>query len=336
MMFFKPIALGLAVGAALAISGTASSQERVRMPTSQPGTIVHTVASAISSVVSQKSDRTMLITPMAGPQIYIPQLNNGQGEFSLINAADGHEALRGGEGYATPLSNLRLVAVGFTNELGVLVRRDSDIHTADDLKGRRVSGVFSAHKTCEMLANAQLANLGLTWDEVRVVPVTHSRTAVEALAEGRVDAAMCIPLGQAIVQETNAQTPIRFISLNDSEEAAGRARAEFPAGEVRHYESGSHVGVIDPVNVWSYPFYLITHADAPEDLVYSVAEIVSDNIEDLRGISGVFNRWHPEQMIDAQITLPVHDGAIRFFEERGLWNEAIEAAHERNLSDSQH
>lgn len=334
MKFTKPIALGLMAGLALATSATALSQERIRMMTSPAGTIVHTVGSAISSVVSQKTDHTMLVTPLAGPQIYIPQMNNGQGHFSLLNAADSHEAYRGGVGYNAPNHNLRLVAVGFTNELGIIVRRDSDIRSAEDLKGRRVTGVFSAHKTCEMLANAQLANLGLSWDDVNVVPVTHSRTAVQALGEGRVDAAMCVPIGQAIVQETNAQTPIRFLSLNDSEEAAERARAEFPAGVVAHYEAGANVGVIDPVNVWSYPFYLISHAGASDDLVYEVAATISDNIEDLRGVSGVFNRWKPEGMVDADITIPVHEGAKRLYEERGLWNDDIQAAHERNLNDA--
>ena len=320
------LAVLLAASAAVLTSQTVHA-DTLRLLTAPTGSIVHSTGSAISSVVSQKSDFTVLAAPMSGPQVYVPQVDSGRAQFALLNAADAYEAFNGGEGYRSEYRNLRLAAVGFTNELGVIVRRDSDIRTGADLKGRRVTGVFSAHKTCEQLASAQMANFGLDWDDVRVVPVTHSRTAVQALGEGRVDAAMCVPLGQAIVQEVNAQTPIRFISMNDDADAVARTQASFPAGELASYKAGDSVGLINDANVWSYPFYLAVNKDVPDEQVYEVVKIISENIEDLRQISGVFNRWHPEGMVNDSLTLPVHEGAKRFYEEQGLWNDDIEQAH---------
>lgn len=330
----KKKVLLIAVLAALLGSTAALAQTRARLLTAPTGSIVHTTGSAIASVISQKTDLTVIATPMAGPQVFVPQLHNGQAEFTLMNAADTYNAVRGvRQSYQSSFSNLRVAAVGFTNELGIIVRADSDIRSGQDLKGRRVTGAFSAHKTCEELATAQLANLGLSWDDVRVVPVTHSRTAVQALAEGRAEVAMCVPLGQAIVQEVNAQTPIRFISMDDSPEAVARTEKAFPAGEIRAYEKGSSIGVLEDVNVWSYPFYLIASKDASPDVVYTTVKAISENIDALRAVSGVFNRWHPEAMINAGITAPVHEGAIRFYKEQGLWTEAVQAAHERLSSE---
>jgi len=325
----------VAAGAAFALSVSAFAEERVRLLTAPTGSIVHTTGAAIASVGTKHTDMTVLAAPMSGPQIYVPQVNSGQAEFTLMNAADSFNALRGGTGYRTPYKNLRLAAVGFTNELGVIVSRDSDIHSPADLKGRRVTGVFSAHKTCEQLATAQLANLELTWDDVQVVPVTHSRTAVQALADGRADVAMCVPLGQAIVQEVNATKPIRFLSLNDSPEAVKITREHFPAGTIRAYKEGANVGVLSDINVWSYPFYLIANKDTSEDTVYQLVKAVYENVNELREVSGVFKRWIPEQMVDAELTLPVHDGARRFYEEKGMWSEAVEASHLENLKTAQ-
>ncbi|MCH2559295.1 MAG: TAXI family TRAP transporter solute-binding subunit [Alcanivorax sp.] len=315
--------------------GAALAAGNIRILTAPTGSIVHTTGSAIASVISKNTDYTMLAAPMSGPQIYVPQVDGGRAEFALLNAADAHEAFSGGSGYRQAYKNLRLAAVGFTNELGVIVPADSDIKTGRDLKGRRVSGVFSAHKTCEQLASAQMANFGLSWDDVTVVPVTHSRTAVQALGDGRVDAALCVPLGQAIVQEINAQTPVRFISLNADAEAVKRTRDAFPAGQIRGYKAGDSVGLINDAYVWSYPFYLAANKDVPEDEVYTVVKTISDHIEDLRGISGVFKRWIPEQMIGTDITLPVHDGAKRFYQKAGLWNDNIQTANDALLRDAQ-
>lgn len=333
-MKMSTLLIGLAAAAAVVVSGPAAAQERARFLTAPTGSIVHTTGSAIASVVSQKTDLTILATPMAGPQVFVPQINSGQAEFTLMNAADTHNAVRGVRpSYQAAYPKLRVAAVGFTNELGMIVRRDSNIRRAEDIKGRRVTGVFSAHKTCEELAMAQLANLGLSWKDVNVVPVTHSRTAVQALADDRAEVAMCVPLGQAIVQEVNAQTPIRYLSMNDSADAVARAKKEFPAGRIRAYKAGSSVGVVEDVNVWSYPFYLIASEQASPDVVYTTVKAISENIDALRAVSGVFNRWVPEEMIDADITAPVHEGAIRFYKEQGLWNDAVQAAHERNLKE---
>ncbi|KAB7624002.1 TAXI family TRAP transporter solute-binding subunit [Alkalilimnicola sp. S0819] len=325
----------VAAGAALALSVSAAAEERVRLLTAPTGSIVHTTGSAIASVGSRHTDMTVLAAPMSGPQVYVPQVNNGQAEFTLMNAADSYNALRGGTGYRTPQKNLRVAAVGFTNELGIIVNRDSDIRSAEDLRGRRVTGVFSAHKTCEQLGTAQLANLGLSWDDVQVVPVTHSRTAVQALADGRAEVAMCVPLGQAIVQEVNASKPIRFLSLNDSAEAVKATRAHFPAGVIRAYKEGANVGVLSDINVWSYPFYLVAGADASDDAVYKLVKAIYENVDQLREVSGVFKRWIPEQMVNAELTLPVHEGARRFYEEKGMWSTAVEASHQENLKAAQ-
>lgn len=326
MSFKKSLLASFLIAVPITFSGMVQAQS-LRLLTAPTGSIVHTVGSAISSVASKHTQLTVLAAPMSGPQVFIPQLDSGRAQFALLNAADAHEAFTGGEGYREAYRNLRLVAVGFSNELGVIVQRDSDIRSGEDLKGRRVSGVFSAHKTCEQLATAQMANFGLDWSDVNVVPVTHSRTAVQALGEGRVDAAMCVPLGQAIVQEINAQTPIRFISLKNDPEAVERARKAFPAGELASYEAGDHVGLLDDTHVWSYPFYLAAHKDVPDEHVYAVVKAVSENIDELRGISGVFNRWIPEGMVNATMTIPVHSGAKTYYEERKLWNEAIDKAN---------
>lgn len=327
----KLLFVSLVAGAVLGNPGVAVGADRVQMLTAPTGSIVHTVGSSIASVVSRNTDMEMLALPMAGPQVYVPQINSGQAEFTLMNALDSYEALRGGADYQASYKNLRLAGVGFTNELGVLVPKDSDIHTGEDLRGKRVTGVFSAHKTCRQLSTAALANFGLTWDDVEVVPVTHSKTASKALGEGRVDAALCVAMGQAVVEEVNARIPVRFLSLDDSPEAVERTKEAFPAGRLIAYEAGKYTGLVKDTNIWSYPFYLVAGADVSDETVYRTVEAIYENIDELRNISGVFKRWYPEQMIGADITLPVHPGARRFYEEKGMWTDEVQAADEHNF-----
>src|SRR5690606_32808343 len=144
--------------------------------------IVNATGSAIAGVVSQKTAIKMLVSPYGGPQVIVPMLNDGQADFTLMNAADAYEAARGVKpAYRQASPNLRLVSVGFTNTVGLMVRADSPIRTAADLKGHRVTGAFSQQKTCDKLTKALLATASLGMGDVTVVPVTHSVPAANAL-----------------------------------------------------------------------------------------------------------------------------------------------------------
>lgn len=323
------------VVALFAVSSLAQGQERLRLATAPTGSIVHATGSAIASTVTRQTDINVLATPMSGPQVYVPQANNGLTDLILLNAADAANAFEGGTGYNSANHNLRLVSVGFANEIGMLVRDGSGIVTADDLRGKRVAGGYSAHQTCAELSTAMLANLGLSWDDVQMVPVTHSSTGVSALGEGRVDVASCAALGQAVIQEANARAPVRFLRLNDTPEAIEAARVHFPAGNVRTHQAGSNVGVIDDAGMWFYPFYLVAGAHASDEAIYQTVKTIYNHIGDLRGIHGAFNTWIPQDMIDADITLPVHAGAVRFFQENGYWDDAVAQRNAELLSRAQ-
>lgn len=335
-MKISQIKLAAAAATALfAVSTLAQGQERLRLATAPTGSIVHSTGSAIASTVSRHTDMNVLASPMSGPQVYVPQANNGLTDLILLNAADAANAFEGGSGYGSDYRNLRLVSVGFSNEIGMLVRDDSGIVTADDLRGKRVAGGYSAHQTCADLSTALLANLGLTWDDVQMVPVTHSSTGVEALGEGRVDVASCAAVGQAVIQEANARSAVRFLQLDDSDAAIESAREFFPAGNVRIHEAGSNVGVVEEAGMWFYPFYLVAGAHTSDEAIYRTVETIYNNVDDLRSIHGAFNSWDIEGMVDADITLPVHDGAKRYYQEHGYWTDSIDERHEGLISRAQ-
>ena len=39
-----------------------------------------------------------------------------------------------------------------------------------------------------------------------------------------------------------------------------------------------------------------------------------------------------DRMVDPEVTIPYHPGAIRYFKERGAWKQAMDQAQQRLLS----
>lgn len=324
-----------AVAATLTLGGGALAQsKKLEIVTLPAGSVAHGAASGIGSVVSQKSDLTLLAAPYAGPQVLVPMVNRGAAAFTLLNVADTHEAYRGIKpAYKAAHGNLRLVSVGYENRVSALTTAKSGIGTIKDIKGRRVAGVYSAHKTCAAMAAAVMANFGLDWKDVKVVPVPSVVPGVKALGEGRAEVNPCAAIGMGAVREVNAKTPLKFLSVNPAADAMKRATEHFVGLRAEKAKGGSSDGLTEDVYVFHYDFYLLTHAKVPDDVVYTVVKTLWNNLDDLRKTHGALRSWKRERMASTGVTAPYHPGAVKFFKEAGAWNAELEAERGKLLKN---
>jgi TRAP transporter TAXI family solute receptor len=325
--------VGIVVVAALAAvahGGFASAQQpseqmRLEILTLPAGSVANGVANGIASVVSKKSSVALLPVPQAGPQVSVPAMERNEGAFTLINVDDADRAYRGLKpNYQQSYRSLRLASVGYENRVSALATVRSGVKTAADMKGKRVSGTFAAHQSCADLANAFMANTGLKWTEVTQVPVQSAVAGVQALGDGRVDVNSCAATGMGIVKEVNLRQPLRFIAVDPGEEAIRRARQNFAGLRPVLIKAGSTDGAPADAYVFTYDFFLASHAKISDEAVYAVVKAIWDNLGELEQINPVFKLWHQSRMANADVTLPYHPGAIKFFKEKGVWTDKMQ------------
>jgi len=63
---------------------------------------------------------------------------------------------------------------------------------------------------------------------------------------------------------------------------------------------------------------LVTTADQPDDLVYTLTKQIMTNLAELKAMNPALGGLVPEAMARAALTAPVHPGAERAFRELGL------------------
>lgn len=310
----------------------ALAQGKLEIMTLPAGSVAHGTASGIAGVVSQKTKLEILATPFAGPQVVVPQVDSGKAAFTLINVFDTHNAYTGKKpDYKKAHRNLRLVSVGYENTGAALVRIESGINKVTDLKGKRAAGVYSAHKTCGAVAAAVLANWGLTFKDVRVVPVTSVVPGVAALGERRVDVTPCGALNMGIVREVNVKSAVRFLPVNPDKAAMDEARKHFIGMRAKTFKKGSAEGIIEDTPIFVYDFYMLSHAGLPEETVYTLVKAIWENLPEIQKTHGALRTWTRDRMADADVTAPYHDGAVRFYKEAGVWKPEMEAARSKLL-----
>jgi TRAP transporter TAXI family solute receptor len=304
----------------VAVAQQPPDQSRLEILSLPAGSVANGVANAISAVVSKRSPLALLPVPQAGPQVSVPAMDRNEGAFTLINVDDADRAYRGLKpNYQQQYRSLRLVSVGYENRVSAIASVRSNVKTMMDLKGRRVASTFAAHQSCADLANGLMANVGLKWEDVSPVPVQSAVAGVQALADGRVEVNSCAATSMGIIKEVNLRLPLRFISIDPSEEAIKRAREHFAGVRAVLIKGGSTDGAPEDVYVFDYDFFLASHTKIGDEAVYAVTKSIWDNLGELEETNPVFKLWHQSRMANADVTLPYHPGAIKFYKEKGVW-----------------
>ena len=278
------------------------------------------VAAAIAKVVSTQGDLQIRTTPMAGTKQYIPLVNAGRLEFGVANLPQVTFAVRGKslfEGH--PLPDLRMVATLMLFRLGLVVPDGSDIHSVADLRNRRVPSGFKAAPLFKVLFDGVLATDGLSYDDVERVPVSSLGQSWELFMQGKVLAVIFTIGTGALKQAEVALGGVRFLSFNDSPQALAGLQAHVPQSYFRLIQPAPELtGVKGPTILMAYDYTLFTGKDVADDLVYYVARLMYESVDELRATGPLWAEFLGEGM-SKDVGLEYHPGAVKFYKEMGLW-----------------
>lgn len=317
------------------------AQQRPRSVTvgaNPPGTVFYALASGLAKVVSDAASFQLVVQPYTGTSTFLPLVNSGELDFGLIGAADlvmayqgSHRLKVGGRNPFPHTPYVRLVMRGSPLMGGLLVRKDSSIKSIHEIKGKRVTGEYPAHLAMWTIMFAHLVSAGLTWEDVKVVPVPAVNEGVDALVQGRADVSGHA-LGAAKIREADAAVGVRHVSMDCSPRGEERLRKSVPAYYPRWVKTGEVVAIVEDTCVSAYDTYLLTHKAAAEQGVATVLKAVWDNVEKLPPLHPQFKEWTRERAVDPDVTIPYHPVAIQFYKERGLWSAKMDDAQRKLLA----
>lgn len=274
---------------------------------------------AIAATVSELSPLNMRPQEMANTADYMPLVNAGEIDFGISNVVQLYFAFNGtGMSAGQPGPNLRAVTIMQPFRNGLQVRNDSDIRTVEDLRGKRVP-LFPEASLGDHVMRAYLANGGLTYDDVVGVPVPNFPRMWDSFREGSSDAVIDVP-GSANSRELDAALGgIRYVSFNDTPEAQAAMNEWLPQAFLIEIGPESDLpGFFEPVKVNAFTYTFFANEGVPEDQVYEVAKAMYDGEEALLATGPVWDGLDRANFA-ADVGVPFHPGAIRFYQEAGIW-----------------
>jgi len=291
------------------------------------GATLNMMGNAIAAVLSDKLPFKINVRTISGGSSIL--IESGEVEIAMSVSVDSGQAFLGEaqyKGHAMP--HLRLAVVGSPLSQGMAVRANSSIKTLRDLRGRKVAGDYKASPTQWWDVTAHLASVGMTWNDVSVVRVNTIGEALRALVEGRAEAANS-SCSAGIAREANATIKggIRFLPIDGSPEGAKRMWAAAPGYFPLVVQPEEGVGLFGPTPLAAKDVYVQVGSQVSPEVVYELTKGIASNLPAFEPRHVDFKLWKKEKFAKPSITIPYHDGAIRYFKEAGLWSAEAEKAN---------
>jgi uncharacterized protein len=302
--------------AAVALVPCAAFAQAVGFATLPPGSLNHTTASAVSKVLSEKAGMNMLVQPTAGDNVILPMVNRGESLMGIANAPETAMAI-----HEAKQADVRLLSVAHTLQTAFFVRKDSNLKTIADMKGKRVALGYSAMRTIDLLTRAMLATAGMTERDVQAVRVPNVVRSADDFASGAADM-FFFAFGGPKVREVDASIPLRVLEIDEKGMAA--ARKVTPYGFLTQVAPGPiFIGVEKPMKVYSFDNLFLINAKASDEVAYKILDTLQKNRADLAAVQPVLRAFTAANGYK-QYDIPYHPGALKYYKEHNIQAKPLE------------
>ena len=305
---------------AVSLTGLAAAQT-VGFATLSPGSILHAQASVIAKVVQDNSKLQVRVIGYGGDASILPSVNSQKDDFWILDVGESADALHGrGTFKGKPQKNLRTAITLYGFQMAFWVRKDSNINSIADLKGKRVPAEWVQQTGVVPHTTAVLAAGGITYNDVVRVPVTNVVPAADMFKAGKLDL-LFFAVGAPKVQEVAASVGgLRVLPMNPLPDSEKRMKAVRPEYYFSTVNPAPHIAGIDkPSPVQTIDVVIGVGAHVPDDVVVQFVKAMRENKKALAAGHPNFNRFDETEAGKAQPSLPHHPAAIKYFKEVGIW-----------------
>ena len=197
----------------------------------------------------------------------------------------------------------------------VVARADAGVKNFDDLKGKRVNignPGSGQRATMDVVMNAK----GWTLDDFALASELKAAEQAGALGDNKIDA-MIYTVGHpaGAIQEATTTTDATLVDVDG--DAIAKLVEDNPYYAWATIPGGMYKGNDEDTTTFGVKATFVSSSDVPDEVIYQVVKAVFDNFDRFKKLHPAFENLTEEQMIKDGLSAPLHDGAVKYYKERG-------------------
>lgn len=240
----------------------------------------------------------------------------GDTDFAILQNDIAFYAANGKEGmFKKPMKNLLGVATLFPEHCQVIARKDSNVKSIADLKGKKVAIGPVGSGTIENAAQI-LEAWGLSFDDLAKAEQLTASQAADYLKDGRLDAAFyTVAVGAAVITDASLMVPMDVVPIEGPN--VDKLIAKYPFYAKQMVPGGTYKNNDADVPTVSVMAMLAASGDLEENIVYSILKAVYSDLPQLKKAHAKFKNIEQEKGL-VGMSVPLHPGAAKYFKEIGV------------------
>jgi TRAP transporter TAXI family solute receptor len=314
------VAAGIAIGVQSGAAFAAPQSSYVTIGTGGQTGVYYVVGQSICRLVNRgNNDHGIKCTaPSTGGSIAnLNAIRAGNQDMGVAQSDWQYHAYHGSSKFAEQGANTELRAVFSVHPepFTVIARSDAGIKSFDDLKGKRVN-IGNPGSGQRGTMEVVMKRKGWTMDDFKLASELKASEQSQALCDNKVDAiiyAVGHPNGSIKEATTSCDTvlvPVTGPEITKLiDDNAFYAEAIIPGGMYNGNDADT--------TTFGVGATFVSSTKADPEVIYQVVKAVFDNFDRFKRLHPAFANLDPAKMIKNGLSAPLHEGAVRYYKERG-------------------
>ena len=317
---FAILGAGIAAMSATTIAADVK-QQFVTIGTGGVTGVYYPTGGAICRLVNKKRKEhgVRCSVESTGGSIYnLNTIRAGELDMGIVQSDWQFHAYRGTSAFKKQGANkdLRAVFSVHPEAFTILARKDSGIKTFEDLKDKRVNigNPGSGQRgTMEQL----MEEYGWTHKTFSLVSELKAAEHAKALCDNKIDA-FVYTVGHPSGSFKEATTSCDTVLVSVSGSKVDKIIKENPYYRTATIPGGMYKGNDQDVQTFGVAATFVTSSEVNDDVVYQIAKAVFSDLPNFKKLHQAFGTLKKEEMVTDGLSVPLHEGAKRYYKEVGL------------------
>ena len=308
-----------AVTAVLMLSSPAIAQQKfVTIGTGGVTGVYYAVGGAICRLVNKDRAKHGLrcsVESTGGSVYNVNTIKSGELDFGMAQSDVQYQDYNGTGPFKEADKDLRAVMSVHPEPFTVVARKEANIKTFADFKGKRFnvgnpgSGTRSAMDELLTAMNMKISDFALA-SELKADE--HG----PALCDNKIDGFFYgVGHPSANIQDPTTACGAKLVSLTGP--AVDGLVKKYPYYAYATIPGGLYSNNPEPTKTYGVLATLVTSAKVPADTVYAITKAVFDNFDEFKKLHPAFANLDPKNMVQDGLSAPLHEGAARYYREKG-------------------
>src|SRR5690625_415520 len=320
MMKLRVLMAILSTGLLLSTSPTSAQTEFLTVGTAGVTGVYYAVGGAICRLMNKDRAETGVrcsVESTGGSVYNTNSIREGELDIGVVQSDVQYNASRGEGPFknAGPMEKLRAIFSIHPEPLMIAARKEANINELNDLKGKRFN-IGNPGSGQRATVDLLLPAVGIDMSELALVSELKADEQGAALCDNKIDAyAYVVGNPSAILQDVTTTCEAQRVNVKG--DAIDALLEKYPYYASVTVPGGMYANNPDDVETYGVLATLVASEDTSPDTVYLLVKSVFDNFDEFKKLHPAFAHLEAENMVKDGLTAPMHEGAVRYYKERG-------------------